>query len=73
MQVIQPGKGRILTVPAYRKTASFVIELIDHLVLPDNCSARGCSVENKLLFNTATSAIMIAIKITLPSQGSNHG
>jgi hypothetical protein len=63
MQAFQPGKWRILTVPARLKTASFAMQSADQLTLCLERVACGWAIQNKLLFNTATSAIMLpAIK-----------
>jgi hypothetical protein len=58
MQAFQPGKGRILPAPVAGKTAAFAIESTDHLVLRAWQAIPVPPIRNKMLINTATSAIM---------------
>jgi hypothetical protein len=59
MQAYQRGKWRILTVPAGLKTASFAMQSNDQLILHLERFCPAGAVPNKLLSNTATSAIML--------------
>jgi hypothetical protein len=59
MQAFQPGKWRILTAPAPLKTASRTIVTSDRLFFVPAAVRPGLAMPNKLLFNTATLAIML--------------
>jgi hypothetical protein len=58
MRAHPPEKWRILTAPGELKTATFAMRSADQLLLPSERFAGAPAIPNKLLFNTATSAIM---------------